>query len=253
MLRRMLWTALSMCLVCLVAMSLVSAQGRGNPNPLRTITRTIYTPKTEFFAVYRPYVIGQEGRFSAHLTHMTDRFEAYPVGTNVAMRLTVGGSTVENTAMTERSGVFYFLFTPTAAGTGTVVITLTTPEGREQFEAPVTVEPDLQTAVAHQAAAQSNDGIIRYTKEDGWDGRFATAPVVNMAIVSGKAAMLAVPRGAVVDLNGQPHVYVQRDPEAFYLRPVKTGEGNDRFVAVTEGLREGDRIVTIGVEKLPRR
>jgi len=34
---------------------------------------------------------------------------------------------------------------------------------------------------------------------------------------------------------------------------VKTGEGNDKYVAVTDGVREGDRIVTIGVEKLPRK
>jgi len=138
-----------------------AAQGRGTPNPLRTITKTAYTPKTEFFAVYRPYVVGQEVRFSAHLTHITDRFEAYPVGTNVTLRLTVGGTTIEKTAMTERSGVFFFLFTPTAAGTGTAVVTLATPEGTERFEAPVTFEPDLQSAVAHQAPAQKRSSSGR--------------------------------------------------------------------------------------------
>src|SRR5436190_76031 len=79
-----------------------AAAGRGNPNPLRTVTKTIYTRKTEFFAVYRPYVVGQEGRFSAHLTHITDRFEAYPVNTTVTFRLAVGGTTIEKTAMAER-------------------------------------------------------------------------------------------------------------------------------------------------------
>ena len=155
--------------------------------------------------------------------------------------------------MAERSGVFYFLFTPTAPGTGTAVVTLTTPAGTERFEAPVTIEPDLQTAVAHQAPAPSNEGIVRYSKEDGWDGRFATAPVAKVALGSGKGAVVAVPKGAIVDVNGQPHLYVQRDPEAFYLRPVKTGESNDKYVAVADGVREGDRIVTIGVEKLPRK
>lgn len=228
-------------------------QGRGNPNPLRTVTKTIYTPRTEFFAVYRPYVVGQEGRFSAHLTHITDRFAAYPVGANVTLKLAAGDQTIEKTAMTERSGVFYFLFTPTAAGTGTAVVTLTTPAGTERFEAPITIEPDLQSAIAHQAPAQSNEGIVRYSKEDGWDSRFATAPVTKLSLGSGKAATVAVPKSAIVDVNGQAHLYVQRDPEAFYFRAVKTGESNDKYVAVTDGVREGDRIVTIGVEKLPRR
>jgi multidrug efflux pump subunit AcrA (membrane-fusion protein) len=65
--------------------------------------------------------------------------------------------------------------------------------------------------------------------------------------------MLAVPKAAVVQIEGQPHVYVQRDPEAYYLRPVKTGESNATHVGVTDGVREGDRIVTLGVEKMPRR
>jgi hypothetical protein len=34
---------------------------------------------------------------------------------------------------------------------------------------------------------------------------------------------------------------------------VKTGESNDRYIAVSEGVRDGDRIVTLGVEKLPRK
>ncbi len=218
------------------------------------MTARRFPPKTEFFAVYRPYVVGQEGRLSAHLTHITDRFEAYPVNTNVTFRLTVGGTTIEKTAMTERSGVFFFLFTPTVAGTGTATVTLTTPEGAERFVVEnITVEPDLQTAIAHQAPAGSNEGIVRYSKENGWDGRFATAPVAKVSLAAGKPAAVAVPRGAVVQVDGQPHVYVQRDPEAFYLRPIRTGEGNDKYVAVTEGVREGDRIVTVGVEKLPRK
>jgi hypothetical protein len=45
----------------------------------------------------------------------------------------------------------------------------------------------------------------------------------------------------------------RRCPEAFHLRPVKTGESHDRYIAVTDGVREGDGVVTIGVEKMPRK
>src|SRR5205085_2358345 len=73
---------------------------------------------TEFYAAYRPYVVGQEGRFTAHLSHITDRFEAYPVTSKVTMTIAVGGTTIEKTSVPDRSGHFPFAFTPTVAGTG---------------------------------------------------------------------------------------------------------------------------------------
>ena len=244
----------SVCAMCVLSAAATRAQGRGNPNPLRMLTKTIYTPKTEFFAVYRPYVVGQEGRLTAHLSRITDRFEAYPETSKVTMTLKVGGTTIEKTSVPDRSGHFPFAFTPTVAGKGTATVILTTPDGTERFVVDnIVVESDLQSAIAHQPAASPADGAIRYSKEDGWDGRFATAPVAKVTLAPGKAAALAIPPGAIVQIDGQPHVYVQRDPEAFYLRPVKTGESNDKYVAVADGLREGDRVVTIGVEKMPRK
>ena len=70
-------------------------QGRGNPNPLRMLTKTIYTARTEFFAVYRPYVVGQDGRLTAHMSNITDRFEAYPENSQLTLTLAVGGATIQ--------------------------------------------------------------------------------------------------------------------------------------------------------------
>jgi hypothetical protein len=243
------------CALSVVA-TIATAQGRGNPNPLRMITKTIYTPRTEFFAVYRPYVVGQEGRLTAHMSRITDRFEAYPENAQLTLTLTVGGATIERSKpdAIERSGHFAFAFTPTVAGRGTATVVLTTPGGTERFVIDnIVVEPDLPTAIAHQGAAPPPDGSIRYSKEAAWDGRFLTTPATKMVLASGKTPALAVSKGAIVQIEGQPHVYVQRDPEAFYLRLVKTGENNDRYVAVTDGVREGERVVTLGAEKMPRK
>ena len=248
--------AAALCVLCAFLTMTALAQQRGNPNPLRMLTKTIYTPRTEFFAVYRPYVVGQEGRLTAHMSRITDRYEAYPENSQLTLMLTVGGATIQKSKPdeVERSGHFAFAFTPTVVGRGTATVVLTTSEGTERFVIDnVVVEPDLQTAIAHQGAAPPPDGSIRYSKENAWDGRFLTTPVTKVALGSGKPAMLAVPKTAVVQIEGQPHVYVQRDPEAFYLRPVKTGESDDKYVAVTEGVREGDRVVTLGVEKMPRK
>jgi hypothetical protein len=247
--------AVVFCVLCASLTTIALAQ-RGNPNPLRMLTKTIYTPRTEFFAVYRPYVVGQEGRLTAHMSRITDRYEAYPENSQLTLTLTVGGATIQKSKPdeVERSGHFAFAFTPTVAGRGTATVVLTTGEGTERFVIDtVVVEPDLQTAIAHQGTAPPPDGSIRYSKENAWDGRFLTVPVTKVALASGRPAMLAVPKAAVVQIEGQPHVYVQRDPEAYYLRPVKTGESNATHVGVTDGVREGDRIVTLGVEKMPRR
>ena len=244
------------CALSLVASTIVNAQVRGNPNPLRMVTKTIYTPRTEFFAVYRPYVVGQEGRLTAHISRITDRYEAYPENSQLSMTLVVGGNTIELAKPTEveRSGHFAFTFTPTAAGRGIATVVLTTPEGTERFVMDnIIVEPDLQAAITHQGAAPRPDGSIRYSKENAWDGRFLTMPARKVALASGKAAILAVAKTALVQVDGQPHVYVQRDPEAYFLRLVKTGEGNDKYVAVVDGVREGERVVTLGAEKMPRK
>jgi hypothetical protein len=148
--RRLLLTGLA----CVLLVSMAAAQGRGTPNPLRMLTRTIYTPKTELFAVYRPYVVGQEGRLTAHMSRITDRFEAYPESSPLTLTLTVGGGTIEKSKpdVIERSGHFAFAFTPTVAGRGTATVVVTTPEGTERFVIDnIVVEPDLQTAIAHQA------------------------------------------------------------------------------------------------------
>jgi hypothetical protein len=253
---RRTWNVLAVSAVCMLAAATSGAQGRGNPNPLRMLTKTIYTPRTEFFAVYRPYVVGQEGRLTAHMSRISDRYEAYPETSQLSLTLTVAGKTIELGKPTEieRSGHFAFAFTPTVAGRGTVTVVLTTPQGTERFVIDsVVVEADLQSAIAHQGAAPPADGTIRYSKENAWDGRFLTQPVAKVALASGKPATVAVPKTAVVNIDGQPHVYVQRDPEAYLLRPIKTGESSDTYTAVADGVREGDRIVTVGAEKMPRK
>jgi hypothetical protein len=144
--------AVVFCVLCASLTTIALAQ-RGNPNPLRMLTKTIYTPRTEFFAVYRPYVVGQEGRLTAHMSRITDRYEAYPENSQLTLTLTVGGATIQKSKPdeVERSGHFAFAFTPTVAGRGTATVVLTTGEGTERFVIDtVVVEPDLQTAIAHQ-------------------------------------------------------------------------------------------------------
>lgn len=231
------------------------AQGRGTPNPLRLITHTTYTPTAEMYAVYRPFIVGQESRFSAHLTRIADHFIALPVTSRVTMTMTLNGKRTEQVAAAERPGVFRANFTAAEPGTASMAIVVTTPEGTERFSVDnIPVEPDLQRAISHQGPAPSEAAPVRYTKEDGWDsGVFATAAVGKVAIATGQPAVIAVPRTAILRDQDHTRVYVQRNPEAFDLRDVTTASGNDRYVAISSGVQEGERIVVLGAEKLPRK
>ena len=57
---------------------------------------------------------------------------------------------------------------------------------------------------------------------------------------------LAIPRGAVIDDDGRPVVYVQTAGETFARRGVELGMIDGDRVEVTDGLEEGERVVARG-------
>ena len=66
---------------------------------------------------------------------------------------------------------------------------------------------------------------------------------------AGEAASLsdgAIVGSAVVEINGQDVVFVQRTGESFARRRVQLGPADATFVAVQSGLSEGDRVVVEG-------
>lgn len=73
---------------------------------------------------------------------------------------------------------------------------------------------------------------------------------VNLTIEAAKdTPRIVVPRAAVVDLDGDTAVFVQKsgdDRGAFEVRRVKTGLSDGERVVVEEGLVEGERIVVAG-------
>ncbi len=57
---------------------------------------------------------------------------------------------------------------------------------------------------------------------------------------------MVVPRSALVDQDGRNVVYVQVDGEHFQERAVRIGPRAGNLVAISEGLRSGERVVTRG-------
>ena len=82
---------------------------------------------------------------------------------------------------------------------------------------------------------------------DNRDHRLAVNQTVFMRLLLTPGAKTPViPEAAVIDDAGRPVVFVQRAGETFVRRPVKLGVHNGGQVAVLEGIRAGDRVVTKG-------
>jgi RND family efflux transporter MFP subunit len=61
-----------------------------------------------------------------------------------------------------------------------------------------------------------------------------------------KESRLAVPRSAVFEDRGRTVVFVQAGGESFERRVVSTGEADQEWIGIGDGLRSGERIVTRG-------
>lgn len=97
---------------------------------------------------------------------------------------------------------------------------------------------DLRTRAARvRVEVQSPEQRLR-------PGQFVTARVRTAA--EGARPTLAVPRSAVVQIDGRPAVFVQRATREFEAATIALGEADGDDVAVERGLRDGDVVVTDG-------
>ncbi|HEU0188007.1 MAG TPA: efflux RND transporter periplasmic adaptor subunit [Gallionellaceae bacterium] len=77
------------------------------------------------------------------------------------------------------------------------------------------------------------------------DGRLRPGMYASVQIHTGKAAQqLCVPQSAVIDSGARQVVLVQVAPGRFQPRSVRLGARDDGWVAVLEGLAEGETVVT---------
>jgi hypothetical protein len=147
----------------------------------------------------------------------------------------------------ERAGVFRLNVTPTKDGAGRMVIDVTTDAGTEHFTVnDVPVYATVAAAVAAEKPAEA--GLISFAKERSWSEDFATAPETSRY----QGRMLLVPSTAVVGNGTSTSIYVQHTPERFEFRQVAVGQTFGNLVQVTNGLRDRDRVVVRGTDKMPR-
>jgi len=96
---------------------------------------------------------------------------------------------------------------------------------------------DLATRSAHvRIEGDNHERLLR-------PGQFVTA---RLATASEPRTVLAVPRAAVLQVEGQPSVFVAVSENKFLVRPVEQGASAGDRVEIKRGLAPGDMVVTGG-------
>ena len=97
-----------------------------------------------------------------------------------------------------------------------------------------TLQIDPQTRTARLRMALHNAGVA-----------FRPGAFAEVEILSARQRSLAVPRDAVIR-TGHGEFVVLSDGDHFHRMPVKTGVASEDMVAITQGLKEGDRVAVNG-------
>jgi len=87
--------------------------------------------------------------------------------------------------------------------------------------------------------------LVKNTEQSLMPGMFASIEIVTEA----HAGALAVTKEGIFSENNVQYVYVENNGKA-YRTEVKTGFSSDKHIEITSGLKQGDKIITAGKEKV---
>lgn len=76
-------------------------------------------------------------------------------------------------------------------------------------------------------------------------GMFATVRL-RARVADGTEAVTAIPSTAIQQIDGQPSVFVKRNPTTFQRRKVKLGPASGDLIEIAEGLKGDEQLVTTG-------
>jgi multidrug efflux pump subunit AcrA (membrane-fusion protein) len=101
-----------------------------------------------------------------------------------------------------------------------------------------------------QADAASRTYAARFTIQDADDSvAFGMTATVTLARAA-NAAVVRLPLSAIVNRGTGPFVYLVDASRALVQRPVTVTSFGEATAVVTSGISEGDKVVTLGVQKL---
>jgi RND family efflux transporter MFP subunit len=101
-----------------------------------------------------------------------------------------------------------------------------------------------------QADAATRTYAARFTIEDA-DDQVALGMTATVTLTrTNETAVARVPLSAILNRGTGASVFVVDDAQTLALRPVTIASFTEQAALVTEGVRDGDRVVTLGVQQL---
>ena len=100
--------------------------------------------------------------------------------------------------------------------------------------------------VSGKTSAVSNGYIPVYFSFTGSPFSFPGGYAEVYLICGERNGVISVPRGALVEIQGNKYVYVAEDEDEYEKRLVNTGSTDGERIEILEGLKEGEKIVSKG-------
>ncbi len=166
---------------------------------LEPLSVTVFTEKVELFAEFRPFIIGQETAFAAHLNDL-EEFKPFPAGSLQVILKNAGNQFENKVDAPSVPGIYRPVITPTEPG----IYTLTFIYNNDNLSEIITVDSIrvYQDITEVPPAETDNNGdLIVYLKEQAWKTTFATEEVIEKpfhSVISTSARVKSQPAAEMV-------------------------------------------------------
>ena len=165
------------------ALCLIAACNSNHTHPdekkdgLEVLSYTVYTAETELFVEFKPLIVGQSSKFTAHLTRLGETFVPFTEGV-LSVTLYQSEKQLMNTASAPASpGIFRLALEPTQAGLGRLVFNIRQKDFTDEIIIDsIEVYEDEKAAISVQPkVAEGSD--VSFLKQQAWKIEFANARV----------------------------------------------------------------------------
>ena len=194
---------------------------------LEPLSITVFTEKVELFAEFRPFIIGQETAFAAHLNDLKE-FKPFPAG-SLQVILKNDKSQYQNKVDGPSvPGIYRPVITPTEPG----LYTLTFIYNNDNLNETITVDSvRVYQSISEipPSVTDNNGDMIVYLKEQAWKTTFATEEVIEKSFYS------------VISTSAR----VKSQPAAEMVISSQAAGQISLFKIVGETVRKGDLIATV--------
>jgi RND family efflux transporter MFP subunit len=182
----------------------------GSPLPIEPVSVTVFTSKVELFAEFKPFVVGQESAFAAHLNDLIE-FKPFPSGSLSVILQNEQYSYENKVDAPSVPGIYRPVITPEEPGIYKLIFIFDSGVVRDTILID-SVSVYRSASDIHTEPASSGEEIV-YLKEQAWKTTFATEEVIEKpfyTVIKTSARVKSLPSKEIVissPVSGQLNLF----------------------------------------------